>query len=95
MSARYASVHMWELSESMTGQKVHQFCFLFTASCMDGDIRLVDGYTGWEGRLEVCFNRRWGTVGGETWDVTETEVICRQLGYQYQSIEAGMNLGIE
>ena len=60
---------------------------------MDGDIQLVDGDTGWEGRLEVCFNQRWGTVGGEAWDSTETEVVCRQLGYQ--SIGPGMYSGIE
>lgn len=55
---------------------------------MDGDVQLVDGDTEWEGRLEVCFNQRWGTVGGEAWDATETEVVCRQLGYQ--SIGPGM-----
>ena len=53
-----------------------------SASCIDGSIRLVDGETEWEGRLEVCFNQRWGTVGGETWDSTETDVVCRELGYQ-------------
>ena len=49
---------------------------------MDGDIKLVDGEAGWKGRLEVCFNQRWGTVSGEGWDSTDTEVVCRELGYQ-------------
>ena len=60
-----------------------------SASCIDGNIRLVDGETEWEGRLEVCFNQRWRTVGGEAWDTTETDVVCREL--EYQSSIPGMN----
>lgn len=56
--------------------------FLSTASCMDGDIQLVDGETEWRGRLQVCFDQRWGTVSGEGWDSADTEVVCRELGYQ-------------
>ena len=57
-------------------------CISFTASCADGDIQLVDGESEWKGTLQVCFNQRWGTVNGEGWDSTETEVVCRELGYQ-------------
>ena len=49
---------------------------------MDGDIQLVDGETEWKGKLEVCFDQRWGTVSGEGWDSADTEVVCRELGYQ-------------
>lgn len=56
--------------------------FLSTASCMDGDIQLVDGETEWRGRLQVCFDQRWETVSGEGWDSADTEVVCRELGYQ-------------
>ena len=49
---------------------------------MDGDIQLVDREAQWKGRLEIRFNQRWGTVSGEGWDSTETEVVCRELGYQ-------------
>ena len=52
-----------------------------TASCNDGDLKLVGGPSHTEGRLEVCFNRRWGTIHGDTWTQTETEVACKQLGH--------------
>ena len=34
-----------------------------------------------EGRLEVCFDQRWGTINGDGWTHTDTQVACRQLGY--------------
>ena len=34
------------------------------ANCADGDIRLADGSTDREGRVEVCVDGRWGTVCG-------------------------------
>ena len=64
--------------------------YLFTASCVDGDIQLVDGETEWKGSLEICFNQRWGTVSGEGWDSTETEVVCRELGYQSTGMYCGV-----
>ena len=31
--------------------------------------------------MEVCFNLRWNTVGGEEWSETNTNVLCNDLGY--------------
>ena len=52
-------------------------------------MRLADGQTSNEGRVEVCINRRWGTICGffEPWDLTiwgpqEARVTFRQLGYK-------------
>ena len=56
-----------------------------TASCSDGDLKLV-GDSEREGRLEVCFNQRWGTVNGDGWSSIDTEVACRQLGYSTSGI---------
>ena len=63
-----------------------------SANCSDGDVRLVDGSVGYEGRVEICINRVWGTVCSTTyrytysyyirWDVTDAKVVCRQLGHQ-------------
>ena len=51
------------------------------ASCKDGDLKLVGGISENEGRLEVCFDQRWGTINGDGWTHTDTQVACRQLGY--------------
>ena len=46
--------------------------------CNVGDIRLVNGYTIYEGRVEVCLDGSWGTICDET--ITGKErLVCRQL----------------
>lgn len=62
------------------------------ANCSDGDVRLVDGSVDYEGRIEICINRVWGTVCSTTyrytyshyirWDVNDAKVVCHQLGHQ-------------
>ena len=50
------------------------------ALCQDGDVRLVDGYSQFSGRVEICYNEQWGTVQDEEWSVFDAYVVCRQLG---------------
>ena len=45
-------------------------------------MRVVGGDSEYEGKLEVCFNQRWGTVNGDGWSSVDTQVTCRQLGYE-------------
>ena len=49
--------------------------------CQNGDIRLVNGTTFYEGRVEICWNETWGTVCDVFWSGFEAQVACRQLGF--------------
>ena len=63
-----------------------------SVDCSDGDVRLANGSVVYEGRVEVCINRVWGTICSTTyrytrsyyirWDVNDAKVVCRQLGHQ-------------
>lgn len=48
--------------------------------CIDGGVRLVDGGSVTEGRVEVCLGGQWGTVCTDLWTSEDTDVVCGQLG---------------
>lgn len=53
----------------------------FVIVCNDGDLRLINGSTPREGRIEFCRNNMYGTVCDDQWDVLDARVACRQLGF--------------
>ena len=50
-------------------------------SCTHGSVRLVNGTTTNQGRVEVCVGQTWGTVCDHWFYSSDSRVVCRQLGY--------------
>ncbi len=44
-------------------------------------MRLVNGPTMYEGRVEVCDNGAWGTVCDNGWGTRDAQAVCAQLGF--------------
>ena len=61
--------------------------YIEPVDCVSGDVRLINGTSKSQGRLEVCIGNVWGTVCGRSWDTYDSQVVCKQLGYQRLGIQ--------
>ena len=52
------------------------------SDCNDWDLRVMDGASVREGRVEICFNNAWGTICNENYGVTDARILCSQLNFE-------------
>lgn len=63
---------------------IHVYMVIWNLYSGTGDsllVRLTNGSTSSEGRVEVLYNGTWNTICSDHWGLHEGQVVCQQLGF--------------
>lgn len=63
------------------GLKFAVFLLISSLTLKAPNIRLMDGTSPMEGRVEIYYNNEWGTLCDDSWDSTAASVVCFMLGF--------------
>ena len=61
--------------------KLYQYRLKDSFISLDSIVRLVNGKSSREGRVELFVRGKWGTVCDDDFDISEAHVICGMLGF--------------
>ena len=54
---------------------------------MNGTLRLTDGLSQYEGRVETYWDSEWKSICSDGWDELDAMVVCRQMKYLSTSVQ--------
>ena len=77
------TIRFWWAPYLVMKQFIIILIIMCTASCFDGQIKLIGGYSERNGHVEICSNQRWETLSLSDWKDNEAKVACNSLGYSY------------
>lgn len=86
ISALSTNYHwLWCVMKAFAKCILLPFPVVSTGCNVEGSVRLVGGRNKREGVVEVCLQSSWGLIWSlvcrDHWDIKESQVVCRQLGY--------------
>ena len=77
-------IHRWPVNSPHKGPVKREKMFPFDdviMLCVPVSVRLMDGGSLNEGRVEIFYGGQWGSVCDDWFDEVAATVVCRQLGY--------------